>query len=50
MTLEQMKNEIIHKYGFEATETITFFKACEAKADKSKEFYIGLLYDVLMGR
>lgn len=50
MTIEEMKTEIIHKYGFEAPETINFFRACEAKADEGKEFYIGLLYDVLMGR
>lgn len=50
MTLEEMKTEIIHKYGFEAPETINFFRACEAKADEGKEFYIGLLFNVLMGR
>jgi hypothetical protein len=50
MTYEEMKNEIIHKYGFESTETINFFRACEAKADEGKEFYIRLLFEILMER
>ena len=28
-TVEQMKDEIIGKYGFEAKETVVFFSICE---------------------
>lgn len=49
MTLEEMKNEIIHIYGFEAKETILFFEMCEDFSKKEGGMlYIELMYEHLI--
>lgn len=37
--IEELKSEIISKWGFEAEETICFFSMCE-KVKKEEELYI----------
>lgn len=36
MTIEQMQNEIISRYGFEHKRTIQFFRLCESNASLNK--------------
>ena len=36
MTIEQMQNEIIRRYGFEHKRTIQFFKLCESNVSLNK--------------
>lgn len=44
MTREEMLNDIICKYGFEAPETIRFARVCE----KPSEMDVEILYGALM--
>ena len=50
MSIKQMQDEIIHKFGFEAEETVLFFQMCEEPKTEGWELYIELLYNYLMGR
>ena len=36
MTIEQMQNEIIKRYGFEHKRTIQFFRLCESDTSLNK--------------
>ena len=44
MTREEMLNDVIRKYGFEAPETIRFARVCE----KPSEMDVEILYGALM--
>lgn len=49
---EEMMNNVIKKYGFEANETITFCTMCELVEEKTikenEEFSLVKMYEVLM--
>ena len=50
MTIKEMQDNVIQKYGFETEETILFFELCEAAEGKDWGLYLELVYNYLMER
>lgn len=44
MTREEMLTDVIHKFGFEAQETVRFARTCETASQMAVEIF----YSVLM--
>lgn len=50
MTIEEMKNQIIEKFGFEHPKTIEFFERCEKVKNFGDEYRLGVYFFTLRDR